>query len=127
MASESISTIAHLVLRGLSQTRHRPGNPVRGPSDQLIGIDDRQSKQFYGLRRVGEPRRRLLRAGDDGLAAETLAELRSEVAHGQNFMAADIDRRGRRVAMREAAQRLRRGIALPDEIDMAEADVDRRA
>ena len=29
--------------------------------------------------------------------------------------------------MREAAQRLRRGVALPDEIDMAEADVDRLA
>ena len=29
--------------------------------------------------------------------------------------------------MGEAAQRLRRGIALPDEIDMAEADIDRRA
>ena len=29
--------------------------------------------------------------------------------------------------MREAAQRLRGGVALPDEVDMAEADVDRLA
>src|SRR5258708_22222172 len=42
-------------------------------------------------------------------------------------MTADIDRRGWRLAMCEAAQRLRRRIALPDEIDMAEADIDRLA
>ena len=67
------------------------------------------------------------RADDDGLAAEPRAELCREIADAEDLVAADIDRRSRRVAMREAAQRLRRGVALPDEVDVAEADVDRLA
>src|SRR4051812_9928622 len=49
------------------------------------------------------------------------------MAHRENFVTADIDGRGRRVAMGETAQCLRRCIALPDEIDVTEADVDRLA
>src|SRR5581483_9206758 len=88
---------------------------------------DREAEQLDGLRGVGEPGGRLLLADDDRRLAEQLAELRREIAHREDLMAADIDRRCRYVAMREAAQRLCRGIALPDEIDMAKADVDRRA
>ena len=46
-----------------------------------------------------------------------------EIAHAEDFMAADIDRRSRRVAMRQAAQRHRIGIALPDHVDVAHAHV----
>src|SRR5258707_8953725 len=69
----SVSAIAHLVFGGLAEARHRPRNPVRGPADQLIGIDDRQAEQFDGLRGVGEPRRRLLLAGYHGRAPKQLA------------------------------------------------------
>src|SRR5207253_5038342 len=71
-----------------------------------------------------EPGGRLLAADNDRLAAEPRAEFCREIAHAQNFVAADIDRRGRRLAMCEAAQRLYGRVALPDEIDLAEADVD---
>src|SRR5665213_3888737 len=123
----SIAAIAHLVFGGLAVARHRARDPVRCPVDQLLGIDDRQAEHPDGLRSIGEPGRRLFAAGDNGFAAEPRADLCREIAHGQYLMAADIDRRGRRVAMCEATQRLRGGIALPDEIDMAEADVDRLA
>src|SRR6185295_8271840 len=127
MSTGSIAAIAHLVFGGLAEAGHRSRRPVGGPADQLLGINDWQAEQFYGLRRVGQPGRRLFLAGDDGSAAKPLAEFRGEIAHGQDFMAADIDRRGRRIAMRQTTQRLRRCVALPDEIDMAEADVDRLA
>src|ERR1700682_951234 len=127
MAMSSVSAIAHLVFGRLAEAWPRARPPVRGPGDQLPGVDDRQAEQFYRLRSVGEPGRRLLGAGNNGLTAETGGGPRREVAHAEDFVAADIDRGGRRVAMRKAAQRLGRGIALPDEIDMAEADVDRLA
>src|SRR5260370_4610750 len=127
MARCPVSAIAHLVFGGLAEAWHRARDPVCGPGDQSPGVDDRQAEQFCGLRGVGEPRRRLLRADDNRLAPEPRAEFCSEITHRQDFMAADIDRRGRRLAMREAAQRLRRRIALPDEIDVAEADIARLA
>src|SRR5438105_9232341 len=123
----SIAAIAHLVFGGLAEARHRSRYPVGGPTDELPGIDDRQAEQFHRLRCVGEPGRRLLLADNDGRAAKTLAEFRGEVAHRQDFVAADIDRRGRRIAMRQTTQRLCGRVALPDEIDVAEADVDRLA
>src|SRR5260370_15321802 len=127
MARCSVSAIAHLVFGGLAEAWHRARDPVCGPGDQSLGIDDRQTEHSYCLRGVGEPRRRLLRADDNRLAPEPRAEFCSEITHRQDFMAADIDRRGRRLAMREAAQRLRRRLALPDEIHVSHADIERRA
>src|SRR6185437_17163436 len=121
----SISAIAHLVFRGLAETWHRARHPVRGPFDEPAGIDDGQTEQFHRLRGVGKPRGGLLFADKDGCATEQLAELAREVAYRQNLVPADIDRRGRRVAVRKAAQRLRSRVALPDEVDMAKADIDR--
>src|SRR6185369_15599066 len=91
----SIAAIAHLVFGGLAEARHRSRYPVGRPADELLGVDDRQAEQFHRLRGVGEPRRRLFLAGDHGSAAKPLAELCCEIAHGENFMPADIDRRGR--------------------------------
>src|SRR5258708_37056953 len=127
MARCSVSAIGTLVFGGLAEAWHRAWDPVCGPGDQSLGIDDRQAEHSYCLRGVGEPRGRLLLADDNRLALEPRAEFRREITHRQDFMTADIDRRGRRLAMREAAQRLRRRIALPDEIDVAEADIDRLA
>ena len=56
-ASWSVPAIAHLVFGGLAEARHGAGDPVRGPGDQSVGIDDRQAEQFGRLRGVGEPRR----------------------------------------------------------------------
>src|SRR6478609_6712177 len=123
----SVAAIAHLVFGGLAETWHRPRHPVGGPADELLGVDDRQAKQLHRLRGIGEPCRRFFLADNLRRAAEPLAEFCGEIAHGENLVAADIDRRGWRLAMRQAAQRLRGGVALPDEIDMAEADVDRLA
>src|SRR5262249_41162564 len=114
MANCSVSPIAHLVFGRLVEAWHRPGHPIRGPFDQLCGVDDRQAKQCHGLRRIGEPGGRLFLAGDDRSLAEQFAELGGEIAHGEDLVTADIDRRGRRVAMRETPQRLRGGVALPD-------------
>src|SRR4051794_37007798 len=127
MSIRSVAAIADLIFGGLAEARHRSRHPVGGPADQLLGIDDRQAEQFHRLRGIGQPRRRLFLADNDGRAAKTLAEFRGEIAHGENLVAADIDRRSRRLAMRQAAQRLRGSVALPDEIDMAEADIDRFA
>src|SRR5712671_4416224 len=107
MAMWSVSAIAHLVFGGLAEARHRPRDPVRGPADQLIGVDDRQAEQICRLRCVGEPRRWFLLADDNRRAPEALAEFRGEIAHRQNLVAADIDRRSWHVAMGQAAQRLR--------------------
>ena len=41
--------------------------------------------------------------------------------------AGDVDRRGRRRGVRQAAQRDRVGVALPDDVDMAHGEVDRLA
>src|ERR1700744_717322 len=95
MARCSVSPIAYLVFGGLAEARHRPRHPVGGPCDELRGIDDRQPEQLYGLRGVGQPRSRLLLARNHRRLAEQLAEPFREIAHGQNLMAADIDRRGR--------------------------------
>src|SRR5258708_29532143 len=127
MARCSVSAIAHLVFGGLAEAWQRARDPVCGAGDESLGIDDRQAEHSYCLRGVGEPRGRLLRADDNRLAPEPRAEFCSEIAHRQDFMTADIDRRGWRLALVEAAQRLRRRIALPDEIDVAEADIDRLA
>src|SRR5690242_16427831 len=124
MAISSVAAIADLVLGRLAEARHVPLHPVGGPFDQLVGVHDGQTEQLDRLRCVGEPRRRLFLAAEYRLAAKLLAEPGRKIAHGEDLVAADIDRRGRRVAMREAAQRLRGCIALPDEVDMAEADVD---
>src|SRR5258708_16624898 len=127
MARCSVSGIANLVFGGLAEGWYRARDPVCGPGDQSLGIDDRQAEHSYCLRGVGEPRGRLLLADDNRLAPEPRAEFRGEITHRQDFMTADIDPRGPRLAMREAAQRLRRRLALPDEIDVAEADIDRLA
>src|SRR5439155_26961492 len=82
----SVSAIAHLIFGGLAEARHRPRHPVRGPADQLIGTDDRQPEQFYGLRGVSEPLGRLPLSYNDGRTAEHPPEFGAEVAHGQNFM-----------------------------------------
>src|ERR1700726_3381929 len=66
----SVASIAHLISGRLAQARHRAGDPVRRPCDQLRGIHDRQAEQFDGLRGVGKPCRWLLLADDDRLAAE---------------------------------------------------------
>src|SRR6185369_15415442 len=94
MSIGSVAAITHLVFGGLAEARHRPRHPVGGPTDQLLGIDDRQAEQLHRLRGIGQPRRRLFLADDHGCAAKTLAELCSEIAHGEDFMAADIDWRG---------------------------------
>src|SRR5512138_302093 len=83
-----VPTIAHLIFGGLAEAGHRSRDPVGGPTDQLLGVDDRQAEQSHRLRGVGQPSRRLFVAGDDGSAAEALAEFCREVAHGENFMAA---------------------------------------
>jgi hypothetical protein len=76
---------------------------------------------------VGQPGRRLFLAGDEGSAAKSLAEFRGEIAHDQISWPLTLIGEVGRIAMRQTTQRLRRCIALPDEIDMAEADVDRLA
>src|SRR5689334_18925537 len=63
MGGPSVAAIAHLVFGGLSEARHGAGYPVGGPGDQLLGVDDRQAEQPDRLRGIGEPRRRLLLAG----------------------------------------------------------------
>src|SRR5436309_14350729 len=78
MEMGSVSAIAHLIFGGLAEARHRSRNPVRGPADQLFRVDDRQAEQFYGLRGIGEPRRRLFLACDHRRAAEAGAEFRGE-------------------------------------------------
>src|ERR1700743_270567 len=103
MARWSVSPIAHLVFGGLAEARHRPRHPVGGPCDQLRGIDDRQAEQLDPLRGVSQPGGRHLLARYDRRLAQQLAELRGKVAYREDLVAADIDRRGRRVAMREAA------------------------
>src|SRR5258705_13180901 len=123
----SVAAIAHLEFGGLAEAGHRAGDLVRRPGSQLLGIDDRQAEHFDSLRGVGEPGGRPLGPDNDRLAAEPRAELGCEIAYAKDLMTADIDRRRRRVAMGEATQRLGRGVALPDEVDMAEADVDRLA
>src|SRR5471030_885596 len=103
MARWSIAAIAHLVFGRLAQAWHRARDPVRGPGDQSLGIHDRQAEQFYRPRGVGQPRRRLFSADDDGITLKQRAQLRREIADAENLMAADVDRRGRYLAMREAA------------------------
>src|SRR5207237_9930725 len=76
MSIGSIAAIAHLVFGGLAEARHRSRHPVGGPTDELLGIDDRQAEQFRRLRGSGEPGRRLLRADHGGSAAKRQAELR---------------------------------------------------
>src|ERR1700748_3346751 len=70
----SISSIAHLILGRLAETRHRPHHPVGGPFDQALRVDDRQSEQLDGLRGVGEPGGRPLLANKDRLLAEQFPE-----------------------------------------------------
>src|SRR5882757_4789148 len=91
IAGSSVAAIAHLVFGGLAEVRHRPRNPVGRPRNQLVGVDDRQPKQFHGLRGVGQPGGRLLLADDDRRTAEALAEFGGEIAHRQNLVTADID------------------------------------
>src|SRR5882757_4015753 len=83
----SVSAIAHLVFGGLAEARHRTRDPVRGPGDQLRGIDDRPAEQSLRLRGVGEPGGGFFLARYHRSAAETLAEPCGEIAHGQNFVA----------------------------------------
>src|SRR5258708_11889183 len=92
METCSISAITDLVFGGLAEARHRPRDPVRGPADQLVGIDNRQTEQFYGLRCVGEPRRRFFLADDNGMTPKPLAELCGEIPHRQNFVPGNIHR-----------------------------------
>src|SRR5690242_11808653 len=73
MSTDSIAAIAHLVFGGLAEAGHRPRHPVRGPVDELLGIDDRVAEQFDGLRGVGEPGLWIFLADDHGRAAEALA------------------------------------------------------
>src|SRR4051812_13294744 len=82
MAISSVAAIAHLVFGRLAQRRHRARNPVGCPPDQLLGIDDWQAEQLDGLRRVGQPGRRLFLANDAWLAAKKFAKFRREIAHG---------------------------------------------
>src|ERR1700729_257821 len=91
MARCSVSPIAHLVFRGLAETRHRSRHPVGGPCDELCRVDDRQAEQLARLRGFGEPGGRFLLARDQRRLAEQLAELSREIAHGEDFMTADID------------------------------------
>src|SRR5580704_18764520 len=102
MARCSVSPIAYLVFGGLAEARHRARHPIGRPGDQLPGIDDRKAEQFDRLRGVAEPGRRLFGADEDGIAAEPRTELCGEIADAEDFVAADVDRRGRGVAMREA-------------------------
>src|SRR5215831_17643889 len=125
IGSSSVASIAHLIFGRLAEARHGAGDPIGGPGDQLLGVDDRQSKQFDSLRCIREPGGRLLPSDNDGLAAEKRAKFRSEITHGHNLGAADIDWARRNFAMRKAAQSLRGRITLPNEIDMAQAEVNR--
>src|SRR4051812_707531 len=88
----SVPAIAHLILGRLAEARHCALHPVRGPCDQLIGIDDRQPEQPDCQRGVGQPGRRLLAADQDRRAIEAPSELCGEIAYWQYLMAADIDR-----------------------------------
>src|SRR5258708_15258453 len=102
MARCSVSAIAHLVFGGLAEAWHRARDPVCGPGDQSLGIDDRQAEHSYCLRGVGEPRGRLLRADDNRLAPEPRAEFCSEIAHRQDFMTPVIDLRHWRLPICES-------------------------
>ena len=70
---------------------------------------------------------RRFRAGDLGRLAEAAAERLRQRADADGLRPADVERRGRRGAMAQRAQRLRIGVALPDHVDMAHGHVDRLA
>ena len=109
------------------QARAITGDPIRNPIDHGREINHRPAEQPHGSLRVCQQRRRPLLAGDARLLAKPLAELLGEPAYGDGFRSRHVERAGGRRGVTQAAQRVRAGIALPYDVDVSHADVDRFA
>ena len=77
---------------------------------RLAGIAEKSSSRFFAF-----PHRRYL---------EAASKLAGQIANGESFRSGDIQNVGRRLAMRKASKTGAIGIALPDHVDPAHAQVD---
>src|SRR3954452_2813662 len=125
--SRSVLAVTRLEVRGLAKVGHATRDPIGLPIEHRGERHARRAKQALRRRRVDQPGARRLFAGDGDLLAEALAEFLREGTHADHLGAAHVDRRCRRRAMREEAQRLLVRLALPEDVDVAHGDVDRLA
>src|ERR1700683_1767923 len=123
--NNSVEAIARLEMGRLIETRTIAADPVGGPVDHGCERHARIAEKAHCLRRVGEPRLRRLFANDQRLLAEPIGKLMGEPTHRNGFRAGDIDRCRWRRRVTQTAQRQRIRVALPDDIDVAHADVHR--
>src|SRR3954447_25199434 len=126
-SATSVLAVTRLEVRRLAEIGHAAGNPVGLPVEHGGERHARRTEKALGGSRVDQPGGRRLFASDGRLLAEALAEFLREGPHADYLGAAHVDWRGRRRAMREEAQRLLVRLALPEDVDVAHADVDRLA
>src|SRR3990172_3224268 len=110
----SVLAVTGLEMRFLAQARAAAGNPVGDPVDHPVEGHLRRSEQALRRRGIDDPGGGRFAAGQLRRLAQTLAEFFREPAHADPSRSGDVQRAGRRRAMREQAKRLLVRLALPD-------------
>src|SRR5690606_6203666 len=122
-AGFSVFPIAGREVRGLAEARLASRDPVGDPVDHRADRHARLAEQALRFGGVLEPCGRRFVADQHRRAPEAPAELAGKPADAGVLGAGDVDRRGRRRAVREQPQRLLVGVALPDHVGMAHRQV----
>src|SRR5689334_15550077 len=124
--ARSISEIAVPGLEAgrLAERRAPAVDPVGDPAKESIGPDARRAEEPASERTVAEQRARRFGPLVGDTPAEEAAELFTDLPDAEDLGAGDVDDEGRarRVAERGEADRAR--VGLPDDIDVAHAQVD---
>src|ERR1700722_11630990 len=116
--------IAAIVMRFLAEAAHPPADPVGDPVDHPTKRNGRIAEQSMGLGRIGKPAYRRLASREVRRLAKTYPESFGEGADAHCFGAADIQRLGWRCTIAKRAEHYAVGVALPDDVGVADGDID---
>src|SRR5262245_7883038 len=119
--------MARIVMGVLAEARHAACDPVRGPIDELAERHARVTEEPRRLGGIDEPGVGRFDAGEDRRFAQALPEGLRQGADAHRLRPADVERARGHGAMAERAQHHGIGIALPDHVDVAGGEIDRRS
>src|SRR5262249_59203448 len=118
--------MAGIVVGVLAEARQAACDPVRGPIAELAERHARIAEQARRLGGIDEPSLGGFDAGEDRRFTQALPKGLRQGADADRLRPADVERARGHGAMAERAQHHGVGVALPDHVDVAGGEIDRR-